>query len=237
MSHKLKLNRLFLLFIFFTNLVSAAQNFPDQFYMEYELTQSNNFVGTMTIKYESKNKNYAFKAVTKGQGILRLLGNRELYSKGVIDNKGFYPKKFELKNIKKPKKNITAIFQHTSKKIKIKYKGETSFMDLKPKALDLGIYLYQFNFEKKNKDKYSFNVLEGKKVREYEYNKIRDEIIVVNNKDKATELYEGRIITKKNSTHYVWISKGKYRVPLKLSMGTDFGLTINQRIVKTNLPL
>ena len=101
----------------------------------------------------------------------------------------------------------------------------------------MGIYLYQFNFEKKNKDKYSFNVLEGKKVREYEYNKIRDEIIVVNNKDKATELYEGRIITKKNSTHYVWISKGKYRVPLKLSLGTDFGLTINQRIVKTNLPL
>ena len=237
MSHKLKLNRLFLLFIFFTNLVSAAQNFPDQFYMEYELTQSSNFVGTMTIKYESKNKNYAFKAVTKGQGILRLLGNRELYSNGVINNKGFYPKKFELKNIKKPKKNIIAIFQNTSKKIKIKYKGETSFIDLKPKALDLGIYLYQFNFEKKNKDKYSFRVLEGKKIREYEYNKIRDEVILVNNKDKATELYEGRIITKENSTHYVWISKGKYRVPLKLSFSTDFGFTVNQRIVKTNLPL
>ena len=87
MSYKLKLNRLFLLFIIFTNLVSAAQNFPDQFYVEYELTQSSKLVGTMTIEYESKNKNYSFKAVTKGQGILRLFGNRELYSKGIINNK------------------------------------------------------------------------------------------------------------------------------------------------------
>ena len=237
MNHKLKLNRFFLLFIFITNLVSAAQNFPDQFYMEYELTQSSKFVGTMTIKYENKNKNYSFKAVTEGQGILRLLGNRELHSKGIINNKGFYPNKFELKNIKKPKKDITAIFQPSSKKIEVKYKGETSFLDLQPKALDFAIYLYQFNFEKKNQDNYNFNVLEGKNVREYEYKKIRNEIINFNNKDRVTEMYEGRIVTKEKSKHYVWISKGEYRVPLKLSVGTDFGVTINQTIVRTNLPL
>jgi len=205
--------------------------------MEYELTQSRKFVGTMTIEYENKNKNYSFKAVTEGQGILRLLGNRELYSKGIINNKGFYPKKFELKNIKKPKKDITAIFQPSSKKIEVKYKGETSFLDLKPKVLDFAIYLYQFNFEKKNQDNYKFNVLEGKKVREYEYKKIRDEIVNFNNKDRVTEMYEGRIVTKEKSKHYVWISKGEYRVPLKLSVGTDFGVTINQTVVKTNLPL
>jgi len=237
MNHKLKLNRFFLLFIVFTNLVSAAQNFPDQFYMEYELTQSSKFIGTMTIKYENKNKNYSFKAVTEGQGILRLLGNRELYSEGIINNKGFHPKKFELKNIKKPKKDITAIFQPSSKKIEVKYKGETSFLDLQPKALDFAIYLYQFNFEKKNQDNYNFNVLEGKNVREYEYKKIRNEIINFNNKDRVTEMYEGRIVTKEKSKHYVWISKGEYRVPLKLSVGTDFGVTINQTIVRTNLPL
>jgi len=205
--------------------------------MKYELTQSSKFVGTMTVEYISKNKNYSLKAVTEGQGILRLLGNRELYSKGTINNKGFSPKKFEVKNIKKPKKDIIAIFQPSLKKIEIKYKGEKSLVKMKPKNLDLAIYLYQFNFEKKNQKKYNFSILEGKKIREYEYKKIKDEMIEFNNKAIATVLYEGRIIDKENSEHHVWISKGEYRVPLKLRLSTNFGLTINQKIVETNLPL
>ena len=120
MSHKLKLNRFLLIFFFIANLVSAAQDFPDKFYIEYELTQTDKFIGTMIIKYESKNKSYSFEAVTEGKGILRLLGNRVLYSTGEINNKGFIPKKFELKNIKKPKKDIIAIFKTASEKIEIK---------------------------------------------------------------------------------------------------------------------
>ena len=237
MSHKLKLTKLLFLFILFTNLVNAAQTFPDHFYMKYELTQSSKFVGTMTVEYISKKNNYSLKAVTKGQGILRLLGDRVLYSKGTINNKGFSPKRFEVKNIKKPKKDIIAIFQPSLKKIEIKYKGEKSLVKMKPKNLDLAIYLYQFNFEKKNQKKYNFSILEGKKIREYEYKRIKDEMIEFNNKAIATVLYEGRIINKENSGHHVWISKGEYRVPLKLRLGTNFGLTINQKIVETNLPL
>ena len=52
-----------------------------------------------------------------------------------------------------------------------------------------------------------------------------------------TEMYEGKIISKENSTHYVWISKGKYRVPVKLRVSTDFGLLMDQVMVKTNLAL
>ena len=103
--------------------------------------------------------------------------------------------------------------------------------------MDLAIYLYQFNFEKRNQKEYSFTVLEGKKIRDYGYKKIRDEIIEVNNKRIVAELYEGKILSKENSKHYVWISKGKYRVPLKLELMTNLGVTIKQKIVKTNLPL
>ena len=139
MSRKLKLTKLLFLFILFINLVNAAQTFPDQFYMKYELTQSSKFVGTMTVEYISKKNNYSLKAVTKGQGILRLLGDRVLYSKGTINNKGFSPKRFEVKNIKKPKKDIIAIFQPSLKKIEIEYKGEKSFVKMKPKNFDLAI--------------------------------------------------------------------------------------------------
>ncbi len=237
MSFRLKSTRFLFLLIFFTNLISAAQNFPDKFYMEYELKQTNKFIGNINIKYESKNKNYSLKATTEAHGILRLMGNRELYSEGIINNSGFIPKIFKLNNIKKPKKNIVAIFQPSPKKIKIKYKGQTSLLELKPKNLDLAIYLYQFNFEKRNQKEYSFTVLEGKKIRDYGYKKIRDEIIEVNNKRIVAELYEGKILSKENSKHYVWISKGKYRVPLKLELMTNLGVTIKQKIVKTNLPL
>ncbi|MDG2252720.1 MAG: DUF3108 domain-containing protein [Methylophilaceae bacterium] len=237
MSHRLKLTRFLFFFIFFTNLISAAQSFPEQFYMEYELTQANKFIGNITIQYVSKNKDYSLNAITEGQGILRLLGNRELYSAGRINNIGFIPKIFRLKNIKKPKKNIVAIFQPSSKKIEINYKDQTSFLDLKPRNLDLAVYLYQFNFEKRNQPEYNFTVLDGKKIRDYRYTKIRDEIIEVKNKPILTELYEGKIVSKENSKHYVWISKGKYRIPLKLKLMTTFGVTIEQRMVKTSLPL
>ena len=69
--------------------------------------------------------------------------------------------------------------------------------------MDLAIYLYQFNFEKRNQKEYSFTVLEGKKIRDYGYKKIRDEIIEVNNKRIVAELYEGKILSKENSKHYV----------------------------------
>ena len=237
MSHRLKLTRFLFFLIFFTKFISAAQDFPDQFYMEYELTQAKKNIGNITVKYKNKNKNYSLNAITEGQGILRLLGNRELYSEGIINSKGFTPKIFMLKNIKKPRKNIVAIFQPSSKKIEIKYKDQTSLLDLKPRNLDLAIYLYQFNFEKRNQPEYNFTVLDGKKIRDYGYTKIRDEIIEVNDKPIATELYEGKIVAKENSKHYVWISKGKYRIPLKLKLMTNFGVTIEQRMVKTSLPL
>ncbi|NQW34499.1 MAG: hypothetical protein HQ470_01675, partial [Methylophilales bacterium] len=56
-------------------------------------------------------------------------------------------------------------------------------------------------------------------------------------KKVAVELYEGRIVEKEDSIHYVWVSKGKYRVPVKLRVMTDVGLLIDQTVVRTSLAL
>ena len=237
MSHKFRLSNLVLLTTLFFAPSIAAQPFPENFHMIYELRQEDKSVGKMLVEYKSKNSKYELKAVTEGDGILRLLGNRDLNSKGKITNSGFFPNVFEVKNIKKPNKNILAIFNSLSKKIEIKYNNEISTLDLGVQDLDLAIYLYQFNFEKTDQGIYKFNVLEGKKRREYEYKKVRDEAIQMEKTTLLTEMYEGKIISKENSTHYVWISKGKYRVPVKLRVSTDFGLLMDQVMVKTNLAL
>ncbi|MFL3023224.1 MAG: DUF3108 domain-containing protein [Methylophilaceae bacterium] len=87
------------------------------------------------------------------------------------------------------------------------------------------------------KGSYNFEVFQGKKTRTYSYKKIKDESIEINKKIIEAELYEGVIIGKEKSVHHVWISKNNYRVPIKLTIPTDLGLTVNQELVSTNLPI
>jgi hypothetical protein len=237
MIRPLKLSSLVFIVIFLSQQIWAQQLLPDQFTMEYELKQSDQNVGKMFIQYKSQNKKYSLRAVTEGEGFLKLLGNRELLSEGLVTSKGFSPRLFAVKNIKRPNKDINGTFNIATNKINIQYRGEESSFDLKPRDLDLAVYLYQFNYEKKGQEIYRFNVLEGKRIREYEYKKIRDEVIDISAKKVAVELYEGQILEKEDSIHYVWVSKGKYRVPVKLRVMTDVGLLIDQTVVRTSLAL
>ena len=95
----------------------------------------------------------------------------------------------------------------------------------------------QFNLNKISNESYNFKVFQGKKTRTYSYKKIKDESIEINKKIIEAELYEGVIIGKEKSVHHVWISKNNYRVPIKLTIPTDLGLTVNQVLVSTNLPI
>ena len=102
--------------------------------------------------------------------------------------------------------------------------------------LDIPTLILQFHFEK-TKPKYSFDFLEGKKVRNIEYKKIKDESIKINGRNFQTELYEGEIISVKNSKHFIWLSKSLYRIPIKIRLKMKGGLMIDQNLKKTDLKI
>jgi hypothetical protein len=213
----------------------GAKLFPKNFHSEYQLLQKSNNLGRVIVDFNQKNNQYEIKAITKAEGILKLLGDREVVSKGQLSIDGFSPQIFELKNKKKPKKNILAIFDSKDKQVKLTYKQETKNILLEEKHFDVLTYLYQFNFESLSKKKYIFEVVDGKKSRTYLYNKIRSELVKTSAGSLEADVYEGQIKGKSNSIHYIWVLREPYRIPLKIEIKTDIGINIEQILVKTNL--
>ena len=236
MSLSLKLFRYLWVVVFsLCSFSVGAKLFPKNFHSEYQLLQKGNNLGRVIVDFNQKNNQYEIKAITKAEGILKLLGDREVVSNGELSIDGFSPKKFELKNKKKPKKNILAIFDAKNKQVKLTYKQETKNILLKEKHFDVLTYLYQFNFESLSKRNYIFEVVDGKKSRTYLYNRVGREFIKTIAGGLEADVYEGEIKGKSNSTHYLWILREPYRIPLKIEIKTDIGINIEQILVKTNL--
>jgi hypothetical protein len=213
----------------------GAKLFPNNFHSEYQLLQQSNNLGRVIVDFNQKNNQYEIKAITKAEGILKLLGNREVISRGQLSIDRFSPEIFELKNKKKPKKNILAEFNSKDKQVKITYKQETKNIVLKEKHFDVLTYLYQFNFESLSKKNYIFEVIDGKKSRTYLYNKVRSELMTTGYGILEADVYEGEIEGKSNSIHHIWILREPYRIPLKIEIKTDIGINIEQILLKTNL--
>ena len=236
MKISLKLFKYLWVLIFSLYSFSAgAKLFPKKFHSEYQLLQKSNNLGRVIVDFNQKNNQYKIKAITKAEGILKLLGDREVISQGQLNIDGFSPQFFELKNKKKPKKNILAVFDSKNKQVKLTYKQETKNIILKEKHFDVLTYLYQFNFESLSKKEYIFEVIDGKKSRTYSYNKVRSESLITSSGRLEADVYEGVIKGKNNSIHYVWILREPYRIPLKIEIKTDIGINIEQILVKTNL--
>ena len=236
MDHSLKLFRYLWVVIF--SLLSfsvGAQLFPKSFHSEYQLLQKSNNLGRVIVDFNQKNNQYEIKAITKAEGILKLLGNREVISKGKLSVDGFSPLIFKLKNKKKPKKNILAVFDSKDKQVKLTYKQQTKNIELKDNHFDVLTYLYQFNFESLSKKNYIFEVVDGKKSRTYEYNRVRREFIKTIYGSLEADVYEGEIKGKRDSIHNIYILRKPYRIPLKIEIKTDIGINIEQILVKTNL--
>jgi hypothetical protein len=214
-----------------------AKDFPENFSMVYDLYQTSSKLGKVDVDYSQSKNNYKLNVLVKGQGILSLMGDRKLISQGKIKNQRFYPFKFEHRNSKRPKKNITSEFFYDKKLIKSTYKGRNIEKELLDGTLDVAVFLMQFNFINTMKTSYNFEVFQGKKTRTYSYKKIKDISIEIDKRIIETELYKGEIIGRENSTHQVWISKNNYRVPVKLTIPTDLGFIVNQELISTNLPI
>ena len=94
--------------------------------------------------------------------------------------------------------------------------------------------LFQFNY-KDYQDEYTYEIIEGKSIKKFRYEKVEASYIEDMPTLKNTDLYKGEIIGQKNTIHYLWISKHPYRIPLKARIKTNFGLLVDLKLVETSL--
>ena len=247
MNHKYKLSKYLLVLVLFSQSLFAFKKLPENFYIDYELFQ---FIklrnievektqissGEIKLQYMKKNKQYDLNVLLKTKKFLKFFGDKDIQSIGLVSNKGLLFNSFLVNDLKKPKKNISVTYDRKNDKLKINYKKKLTEKKYVGNLLDIPTLILQFHFEK-TKPKYSFDFLEGKKIRNIKYKKIMDESIRINGRNFSTELYEGEITSVKNSNHFVWLSKGDYRIPIKIRLRMKGGLMIDQNLKKTNLKL
>jgi hypothetical protein len=247
MNHKYKLSKYLLVLVLFSQSLFAFKKLPENFYIDYELFQ---FIklrnievektqissGEIKLQYIKKNKQYDLNVLLKTKKFLKFFGDKDIQSIGLVSNEGLLFNSFVVNDLKKPKKNISVTYDRKNDKLKINYKKKLTEKKYVGNLLDIPTLILQFHFEK-TKPKYSFDFLEGKKIRNIKYKKIMDESIRINGRNFSTELYEGEITSVKNSNHFVWLSKGDYRIPIKIRLKMKGGLMIDQNLKKTNLKL
>ncbi len=247
MKHKYKFSKYLLVLVLFSQTLFAFKKLPENFYINYELFQ---FIklrnievektqissGEIKLQYKQKKKQYDLNVLLKTKKFLKFFGDKDIQSTGFVSNKGLLFNSFKLNNLKKPKKNIHVVYDRKKDKLKIDYKQKLTEKKYVGNLLDIPTLLLQFHFEK-TKPKYSFDFVEGKKINNIKYKKIRDESLRINGKNFLTELYEGEITSVKNSKHFIWLSKGPYRVAIKIRLKMKGGLMIDQNLKTTDLKL
>jgi len=251
MISKYKLARFLLVLCVISNSLLASNKLPENFFINYELFQfiklrnvdiekTQILSGEINLKFKSKSKskskiyNINIQLLTKK--FLKLYGDKTLKSEGLISKKGLLFETFQVKDLKKPKKNILVVFDRKKDNLKVDYKKQTTEKKFVGNLLDIPTLFLQFHFEE-SKPKYTFDFIEGKKIRRVEYKKIKDEKITIDGNIELTELYERVVPLVKNSEHFIWLSKENYRIPIKIRFKLKGGLMIDQKIKKTNLVL
>ena len=247
MKNKYKFSKYLLVLVLFSQTLFAFKKLPDDFYINYELFQ---FIrlrnievektqissGEIKLQYKQKKKQYDLNVLLKTKKFLKFFGDKNIQSTGFVSNNGLLFNSFEVNDLKKPKKNIHVLYDRKKNKLKVDYRKKLTEKKYVGNLLDIPSLILQFHFEK-TKPKYSFDFVEGKKINNIKYKKIRDESIRINGKNFLTELYEGEITSVKNSKHFIWLSKGPYRIPIKIRLRMKGGLMIDQNLKKTDLKL
>ena len=121
MNLKQNLFKLIYLFVLtFFSLSLGAKPFPKSFHTEYQLYQEKNILGEVLVNFRKKNNQYVINAKTNTEGIMKLLGDREIISQGKVSSNGFSPQVFKIKNKKKSKKKYS---KKKSRKLPVKKKN------------------------------------------------------------------------------------------------------------------
>ena len=245
MKHKYKFSKYLLVLVLFSQTLFAFKKLPENFYIHYELFQ---FIklrnievektrissGEIKLQFNQQEKQYDLNVLLKTKKFLKFFGDKDIQSIGFLSKKGLLFNTFIVNDLKKPKKNILVNYDRKKDNLKFEYKRKITEKKYVGNLLDIPSLILQFHFEK-SKQKYSFDFVEGKKINNIKYKKIKDESITINGKSYLTELYEGEISLAKNSKHFVWLSKGTYRVPIKIRLKMKGGLMIDQNLKNTDL--
>ena len=152
---------------------------PKSVSLSYQLLRNDKVVGQINESYQQQGNQYKIQSVTEGIGLLALAGKRVLSSQGVVTADGLQPLHFELHLGDNERKTLITDFDWGKAEVSMKVKGNTITQPLAKGTQDLASYAYQWMFAPPVSDTVAVALSTGKKLREYQFQVIERDVIVV----------------------------------------------------------
>ena len=185
----------------------------------YSLLKGTAKLGEVTEKFVIRDGKYYIESVAKP--ILSwLLPTLTQTASGTVTAEGLKPDHFTQSLSNKPEKNIAADFNWISGELLLTRNGETKRHDLKAQTFDSLSLKYQFMFVPPHADG-SVTLTDGKKVEEYPYRVLKDQMIETPS-GKYDTLHVAKIKEDDSDSSFeLWLGKDQHFVPVKVMAAND----------------
>ena len=217
-----------LLFLIWVLPVQAA---PKSVTMTYQLLRNDKPIGQVTETYQQQGNQYKIVSVTEGTGLMALAGKRVLTSQGLITNEGLQPLHFEMRQGDNERKSINSDFDWSKNEITIHAKGNTYTQNLPKATQDLASYPYQWMFNPPSSEDIAVTLNNGKKIREYRYRMIeQDVILMVNNQSYQTVVLSNAGLSDSTEEKIISLSRQHANLPIRILIRDENGSVTEQVI-------
>lgn len=223
--------------LFFSYLCcSLAYAAPKSVQLEYEVSRNGTSFGKVKESYKQTGKQYQIHAVTKGEGLYALLGERVLTSKGEVAESGLVPSKFALQRGDNARKSLAADFDWQAEQLTMLVKGEKRKAKLKAGAQDLASYVYQFMFTPPKGEQVNVSLTTGKRFKHYTYLiKARDVLIKAANGKTYQTLHLVNAEKDGKKKKELWLAPAMHYLPVKYLVVDKHGDKLEQTLTHINI--
>jgi len=207
---------------------------PKSVTLSYQLLRNNKPLGQVTETYQQQGNQYKIVSVTEGAGLMALAGKRVLISQGLVTADGLQPVRFEMRQGDTERKSVTSDFDWTNGEITIRVKGNMYTQSLLKGTLDLASYPYQWMFTPPNSEDIAVLLNNGKKLREYRYRMVeQDVILLLNNQSFQTVTLSNAGLSDGAEEKVISLSRQHAYLPVRILIRDESGNVTEQVI--TNL--
>ncbi len=204
---------------------------PKSVTLTYQLFRNDKPLGQVTETYQQQGNQYKIVSVTEGAGLMALAGKRVLISQGLVTADGLQPVRFEMRQGDNERKSVTSDFDWANGEITIRVKGNVYTQSLPKGTLDLASYPYQWMFSPPNSEDISVLLNNGKKLREYRYRMVeQDVILLLNNQSYQTVTLTNAGLTDSAEEKIISLSRQHGYLPVRILIRDENGSVTEQVI-------
>ncbi len=218
-----------LLFLLILALPGLAA--PKTVSLTYQLLRNDKPLGQVTETFQQQGNQYKIISIIEGTGLMALAGKRVLTSQGNVTSEGLQPIRFEQRQGENEQKSVVSNFDWSKGELTVKSKGNTYTQSLLKGTLDLASYPYQWMFNPPNSQDISVMLTQGKKVREYRYRMIeQDVILMLNNQSYQTVTLTNSGLTDASEEKIISLSRQHEYLPVRILIRDQNGSVTEQVI-------